>query len=204
MNWIAILIAIIVIYELIFGYFLNENIKGCDTCENFHVHPLYKDKKKAALLMDIIDKKITTLIQDLERDPEGADSYVKQLDRYNNENIYEISPQNIMKKTSFLRNKKTLILCLRKKETGELHDENTITFVILHELSHMMNTSWGHDDEFWRIFKYVLIRAARLNLYKPVDYSIEPIMYCGLKIEFSPLYSDKIVPINEEKFASEF
>ena len=196
MNIIFLLIALIVVYELIFGYFLNEKVKPCAECDDFNVHPLYKDKVKAAELIEREDEKVMRLIHNLSQNPDGADEYVKKLSRYHNDNIYEISPKNLLNKTSFLRDKKTLILCLRDKDTGKLHDENTIFFVILHELSHMMNISWGHDEHFWRIFKFVLLRAVEMGLYEPVDYSIHPIMYCGLKIEFSPLFSD-IKPIND-------
>jgi len=198
MSWlIGVLIALIIVYELVFGYFLNEKIKGCATCEDFNIHPLYADKKKAAQMLNSIDKKVTLLIQDLMQNPDGADEYVQRLKKYDQENIYEISPNNILGKTSFLRNKQVLILCLRKKKDGKLHDENTIMFVILHELSHMSNEGYGHDESFWRIFKFVLLRAVALGLYEPVDYSVKPITYCGLAVEFSPLYSD-IKPINAD------
>ena len=37
-----------------------------------------------------------------------------------------------------------------------MFDENTLTFVALHELSHVMTVSVGHKQEFWDNFKFIL------------------------------------------------
>src|SRR5690242_13768680 len=70
---------------------------------------------------------------------------VKQLfERYNKDAIYEISPLNKANLTSYTENKgEQLVLCLREKmpKNGEnqLHDINTMMFVVCHELTHIMN-----------------------------------------------------------------
>jgi hypothetical protein len=113
---------------------------------------------------------------------------------YNSNQIFEISPLNKEGVTSYTEDKKRLILCLRKKQANkrgeyELHDINTIMFVVLHELSHMMNNTWGHPAEFWELFKFMLENAVEINIYTPVDYSKYPINYCGLEITFNPLFA---------------
>ena len=107
---------------------------------------------------------------------------------YDPNNIYEISPNNLMGNTSFTQNKSKLIMCLRSKETGKVHDINTLMFVNLHELTHMMNDEWGHELQFWQLFKIVLENAVECGIYKPVDYSKTPQRYCGMDIIQSPLY----------------
>jgi len=81
------------------------------------------------------------------------------------------------------------VLCLRRKDNGELHDENTIMYVILHELAHMVNTEWGHEKDFWDKFQFLLNEAVSIGIYTPIDYSKKPVKYCGLDIKYSPLYN---------------
>lgn len=123
---------------------------------------------------------------------------LKQLtERYDPKDIHEISPLNNANLTSYTQDKKTLILCLRKKQQNknkenELHDINTIMFVVIHELSHMMNNRWGHGVDFWVLFKFMLMNAVEAGVYTPVDYSKKQINYCGLNIGYNPLY-DKVL-----------
>ena len=116
---------------------------------------------------------------------------------YDSNQIYEISPLNTSGVTSYTQNKKTLILCLRKKETDEsgnnkLHDINTIIFVVIHELSHMMNNLWGHKMNFWILFKFMLLNACECGIYEPVDYRKYPVYYCGLLLSYNPLFDTSI------------
>ena len=65
-------------------------------------------------------------------------------------------------------------------------DDNTIMFVIIHELAHIMTTSIGHTKEFWDNMKYLLEEANKLGLYKIIDYSNNNIEYCGMYIKSTP------------------
>lgn len=132
-------------------------------------------------------------------DKEQIQERLTQLfDHYNAKKIFEISPLNSEGVTSYTEDKKILILCLRKKsanpQTGEhdLHDINTIMFVVLHELSHMMNNTWGHPVEFWTLFKFMLLNGLETGIYDPVDYSKYPINYCGLEITYNPMFDPNI------------
>lgn len=131
-------------------------------------------------------------------DPEYLTERVKQLmDLYKEGKIYEISPLNKTGSTSYTENKVTLILCLRHKEPDahgeyQLHDINTIMFVVIHELTHMMNEKWGHKAQYWKLFKVILDNAVETGIYTPVDYRSHPIVYCGLEINYSPLYDPSL------------
>ena len=82
-----------------------------------------------------------------------------------------------------------LAFCLRKhKNEMKLIDINTLIFVALHELSHLMTESIGHKQEFWINFKFMLKNAVEEGIYKPVDYSKSPEDYCGLIIDDNPLF----------------
>ena len=61
-------------------------------------------------------------------------------------------------------------------------------YVAIHELSHVMTVSIGHNDEFWQNFKFLIIEAKQINIYNPVDYKKQPARYCGTNITDNPYY----------------
>lgn len=113
------------------------------------------------------------------------------LNNYNPEAIRENNPRNLMGDTSYTINKgQKMYLCVRNKDDpNKLVDLNTLMFVLLHEQSHIANySSWGHDDRFWEVFKFILHEAVEAGVYYPVDYSQNPIVYCGLEVVYNPLF----------------
>lgn len=138
-----------------------------------------------------IDPILSEELFDSLADQEYLAERIKQLARnYDSDNIYEIGPNNLMGVTSYTEDKKKLILCLRDKKHSQLHDINTIMFVVLHEMAHMMNKTWNHPHEFWVLFRFLLANAVEIGIYEPVDYSKHPIVYCGLHLGSSPLFAD--------------
>ena len=110
--------------------------------------------------------------------------------------IKNFNPQTIMETqvdsehTAYSENKgEKIAFCLNTTKNGDtLVDKNTLTFVSIHELAHTMSESIGHKEEFWKNFKFLLENAVRIHIYKAVDYSKNPVAYCGMKIDESPLY----------------
>ena len=123
----------------------------------------------------------------VERFPEQDN--VKRLKRgYNPKKIYETLPTS--EYTAYSQNKgEKLAFCLdTEKNDGNLIDLNTLTFVALHELSHIATKSTGHTEEFWNNFKFILQEAVKINIYEPINYKKEPRKYCGMKITDNPYY----------------
>jgi len=90
--------------------------------------------------------------------------------------------------SSYTVNKGELIaLCIRNKEDKDFHDWNTLLFVLIHELAHVASITTGHNQEFVRNFKWLLERANEAGLYQPVDYSQNPITYCGVRVTNNPM-----------------
>ena len=109
--------------------------------------------------------------------------------KYNPKVVNETLPTS--SHTAYSENKgEKLRFCLSKhKHTdAKLIDINTLTFVALHELSHIATKSVGHTSEYWYNFKFILQTAVEENLYIPIDYKKEPVGYCGMTITDNPYY----------------
>jgi hypothetical protein len=92
--------------------------------------------------------------------------------------------------TAYSENKgEKLAFCLNKSKNGsKLIDINTLTFVSLHELSHIATESVGHNQDFWQNFKWILQHAKEAGIYSPIDYKKYPEEYCGMTINDNPYY----------------
>lgn len=93
--------------------------------------------------------------------------------------------------TSYSENKgQKIVVCLRDKKDAPkypLIDKNTVMFVMLHEMAHLMTETIGHTPEFWNNFKRILGDGVQVGIYHPVNYAHSPVDYCGMKITDSPI-----------------
>jgi hypothetical protein len=92
--------------------------------------------------------------------------------------------------TSYSENKgERIVVCLRDKTTKPypLIDENTVMFVLIHEMAHLMTYSVGHTPEFWTNMRKLLHDCIQIGIYRPVNYSKNPVHYCGMTITDTPL-----------------
>lgn len=150
-----------------------------------------RDRLKLELASDLLAN-VTQKCKDLvaymkEKHPE--DPRVKKLVAgFNPTKISETLPTSEL--TAYSENKgEKVAFCLNTtKEGDKLIDLNTLTFVAIHELSHIMTTSIGHKQEFWQNFKYLLENAKEANIYQPVDYKKKPKQYCGMTINDNPYF----------------
>ena len=108
---------------------------------------------------------------------------------FNPKAIQETLPTSEL--TAYSENKgEKIAVCLNKtKDSTKLIDLNTLTFVAIHELAHIMTTSIGHKQEFWQNFKFLLEGAKASGIYEPVDYQKKPENYCGITITDSPYFN---------------
>ena len=121
----------------------------------------------------------------------NSEERIKRLtEGFNPKKITETLPTSEF--TAYSENKgEKIAFCLdtEKNNNGRLIDLNTLTFVAIHELSHVATKSVGHTPEFWANFKFLLQEAEKINIYKPVDYSKNPKKYCGMEINDNPYFS---------------
>lgn len=141
----------------------------------------------ANLLADVTEKMKDTVNFIKQKYPEDPRTQ-RLVDGFNPKKISETLPTSEL--TAYSENKgEKIAFCLNKSKNGtKLIDINTLTFVALHELSHVATESVGHKQEFWQNFKWVLQNAKEAGIYSPVDYKKYPEEYCGMTINDNPYY----------------
>jgi hypothetical protein len=77
------------------------------------------------------------------------DNVQRLVDGFNPKKIMETLPTSEL--TAYSENKgEKIAFCLNTEKNGNIAiDEHTLTFVAIHELSHIATKTIGHKDEFW-------------------------------------------------------
>jgi hypothetical protein len=214
---IAIIITIVIItigYVIKYKYFSinHETVYTLKTKpitatdgNTYNVHN-FSDAGTAANILAYINKVLVQLIAHLKYKYIGV-GYNKKLllnnkytnavnnilMRYNPDNLIENSPVD-KADTSYTLNKGSMIaFCLREKGNNNyIHDINTLIFVAIHELAHVAVDFDGHPTEFWAMFKWLLMEAEEGNIYISKDYSLLPVHYCGMDVDYNPKFDNSL------------
>lgn len=80
--------------------------------------------------------------------------------------------------SSYTENKSIVYLCLKNPKTGVLYSMNTLIYVALHEVAHVLSKSYGHGEEWQRIFHKLTQEAIHKGIYDPSR--PVPTDYCGM------------------------
>ena len=145
------------------------------------------DKIEAANKLGSISDSLKNLVNSLNENDDSKGEYIKNLkESFNPEYITENIPGSIYVAYSVNKGEE-LSLCIRDKDTEEFIDDNTIIFVAIHELSHIMTPETGHTPLFWDNMKFLLEQASSQGIYMHVDYSQSPVEYCGMDINSTPM-----------------
>lgn len=111
---------------------------------------------------------------------------------FNSDNLKETNPDS--SETSYVdnkgRNDGEFSLCIDNE------DFDNVLFVSIHELSHIACDSYGHEDEFWSIFKFLLKKAREYNILEPKKYHLKKFRYCDkIDVKYNPYYDATIVDL---------
>ena len=145
----------------------------------------------AANLLASVTQKLKDLVIYCAKNFPDNEKVQRMVQKFNPTKISETLPTS--EYTAYSENKgEKLAFCLNtQKNGGKLIDINTLTFVAIHELAHIMTISEGHKQEFWQNFKFLLEQAKAANIYDPVNYKKNPESYCGMDITDNPYYDLK-------------
>lgn len=191
-KYICFFIFVVLIYFLINiqkqkEHFKIVTIKAGFNNNYYNVRNDFENTEDAANIMAKIKHNIEILIEHLDKNHGHKDNVKNLKKRFDFNSVVEAKHED--GSTSFTINKgEEMHICLRDKDGNKkLHDLNTLMFVILHELAHVMSDTVGHNQEFRDNFKFILNMANDINVYHFTNYSQYPESYCGIKINSSPI-----------------
>ena len=191
-DWFGYFVILFVIGFIIKIYFESDmfHLKCIVSDEDGNTYCV-RETPKLELVADLLARtteKLKQLVAYLKDEFPNRENVKRLAQKFNPKKISETLPTS--KYTAYSENKgEKLAFCTTTtKEGSKLIDENTLTFVAIHELGHVMTESVGHTKEFWQNFKFLLKNAVKIGIYQPVDYKKKPKKYCGMKITDNPYY----------------
>ena len=118
------------------------------------------------------------LKEEVHNDSEKKDEVLVLVSKYNPRKLME-KPVN-SKYPAFSINKgQKIYICVRDNNTGKVSkDINTVMYVMIHELAHVMTKSTGHTKQFWENNAFLLKKAKKFRLYSENNNK----KYCGINI----------------------
>jgi len=148
--------------------------------------------KHAADMLAKVTQNCKKLVEHMVKVHPDNDFVIRLHERFNPQKVMETLPTSSY--TAYSENKgEKVAFCLNKNkkddsDNNNMIDEHTLTFVAIHELSHIGTSSIGHKSDFWENFKFLLENAKEAGIHAPTDYKKEPQEYCGMKIRDNPYY----------------
>lgn len=150
-----------------------------------------RETPKLELVADLLAKvtgKLQNLVKYMKKKYPDRKNVQRMAKKFNPRKISETLPTSEFTAYSENKGEKLAFCTTTTKKGSKLIDENTLTFVAIHELSHVMTESVGHKKEFWENFKFLLENAVDMRIYKAEDYKKKPKPYCGMTISDNPFY----------------
>jgi predicted metal-dependent hydrolase len=148
-----------------------------------------ENKAAAAKLLEEIADKAQQLVNYVYKKYPDNEDVVRLKEKFSKDVIMETLPNS--QYTAYSENKgEKVSFCLNKTKdnNNNLIDSHTLMFVCIHEMSHIMTKSIGHDTTFWQNFKFLLENAEEAGIHIPRNYKEEPSEYCGMQIKDNPYY----------------
>ena len=143
-------------------------------------------QEKAADTLAHLREKLEVLIKYiLEKDDEHDwHSQIRQI----NLNELREAEEHINHVAYTINKGEAMYFCLRKdgKDDGEINsDMNTLVYVAIHEMAHVVTKTIGHTAEFWENQERLLKYASQCEIYTPINYENNSVSYCGVPLQYT-------------------
>lgn len=168
-------------------FLVEQTVPMCDS--SFLVLDSKTSKKSAMILCDV-SKRLDRFMEHLHQF--AGDREVDQLlKRYNSMKIVESSDSAYTINKAYGHFDK-IHLCLQK--SNYYFDIDTVMFVAIHELTHVMRPDldiiYDHPREFWVSNKFLLKEAEKAGVMHNINYAATPVNYCAKLIASNPVFMD--------------
>lgn len=168
--WIAV---IIVLLFLIAGHQWNMTwVEVGD--KKYHVRKVYDQKESAEMLHQLTVKLSRFVEEASNRYP--MDRRIQNIRKRWNGTLAETGSSG--SDIAYSLNKKSIHICIRDA-SGNLEKFNTAMYVLLHEAAHVASEKYGHGDEFWDNFRFLLEVAEEMGVYTYQDFDASRVTFCG-------------------------
>jgi hypothetical protein len=143
------------------------------------------DAQKLSLnILVEVRKKLDYLVQYLKAKYPNDTRMQRMEDRFANTTIRESNydPDNPGQSSYTINKGDLMVLCLRNSD-NQMAELNLLTYVAIHELSHVFSSSMHHNKEFWNNMQFIEKEAIAAGVYKWENYAQNPKKYCGITIK---------------------
>lgn len=194
-DWIVYIISFFVVSICVYSFYNNSDMLQlkCIVSKVDGNEYCVRDRAKiqeAADLLATVTGKCKSLVEYMKQKQPNDERTKRLVAGFNPKKIMETLPTSSY--TAYSENKgEKIAFCLSpQKKNGEqtLIDEHTLTFVAIHEISHVATKSIGHKTEFWETFKFLLENAKEAGIHEPHNYNKEPKRYCSMNIQDNPYF----------------
>lgn len=193
MNHILVYTVSILTFAVIYNFYRNSetfNLKCIISSVDGNKYCVRERNKldKVADMLARVTQNLKKLVEYMAKKYPERENVIRMKNNFNPKKIMETLPTS--EYTAYTENKgEKMAFCVTRRKNGtKLIDENTLMFVAIHELAHVMTKTHNHKDEFWHNFKFLLVNAKDIGIYTPEDYKKNPKEYCGMEITDNPYY----------------
>jgi hypothetical protein len=132
-------------------------------------------------------KRIETKVHEfLSRAPQDCPRIQRIKRRWNGKLHETSSTDNPHDTLAYSVNKGEAIHVCVRSEDGTMSEENSILFVVFHELAHVAEDEYGHPPSFFETMTYLLELADHLGIYTYTDHDKVDVHVCNRKLGHNP------------------
>ncbi len=179
----GLLLALIVVFLMV------QNLRrGWGMTEVVHDGRSYRvrdieGKEQVAQTLAGLERKLNDFTRALSTGPDAGHVKVRRmLERWDG-SLSETAPA-FGGEAAYTDDKRSISVCIRD-EAGGVQDQNTATYILLHELAHVANAAQGHNEDFWSTFRFLLKTAIEQGSYVYEPFERRRQTYCGVPINVS-------------------
>ena len=153
-------------------------------------------KEGKADLLAIINIKLNTIVNSLADSNYSSNLNVQRLVSNWRKGVTIKEIGKMETDAAYVINKQYMSFCLPENTSKSLDNVNLMTYVGIHELSHVMSSETGHGSEFIKNFQFLLDYSKKLFYFDPLLKTNMPIYiqlnklntadnYCGVSLQNS-------------------
>lgn len=191
---------VLLIIGCVYGFYKyiydgTEYIQSDINKQSYKVRSTHGKEEKADLLA-VMNIKLDTLVKSLAASEYSSNESVQRLVSNWNKGVTIKEIGKMESDAAYVINKQYMSFCLPENTAKSLDNVNLMTYVGIHELSHVMSNETGHGNEFIKNFQFLLDYSKNLFYFDPLLKTNMPIYiqlnklntadnYCGVSLQNS-------------------